>query len=124
MLYSTSTSTSSWGDSYSENSSFYENEEVLLDKEQGFFYKKISDRMINQRVLEDLVVPSTGEVILKAGGKFNRLALRKLSESGVDILKINDDEVIDGILGGVQPSVFPNKLINCRITSSSQSGLN
>ena len=85
--------------------SFYENEEIFLDEGNGSFYKNLSDRLINQRVLEDIVVPSTGEVVLKAGRKFNRLSLRKLSESGVDILKMNDDQVVDGILG--KPIIDP-----------------
>ncbi len=85
--------------------SFYQSEDVIFDEKRGVFYKQISELMVNQRILEDMILPDSGEVILKAGRKFTRAALRKLQAAGIEHLDLKDEEVLGGIIA--QPVADP-----------------
>ncbi|MDA0999732.1 MAG: DNA-directed RNA polymerase subunit beta [bacterium] len=85
--------------------SFYQSEEIFYDEKRKSFYKKITELMVNQRILEDITLPKTGELVLKAGRKFTRAALRKLQSAGIEILDLKDEEVVGGIIA--QPIAAP-----------------
>jgi len=85
--------------------SFYQSEDVLYDPKRGVFYKKISELMVNQRIFEDILIPKTGELILKAGRKFTRAALRKMQAAGIETLDLKDEEVVGSIIA--QPIADP-----------------
>jgi DNA-directed RNA polymerase subunit beta len=85
--------------------SFYQSEDVFYDQTRKTFYKQISELMVNQRIFEDLVLPDSGELILKAGRKFTRAALRKLQAAGMETLDLKDEEVLGGIIA--QPIADP-----------------
>jgi len=78
--------------------SFYQSEDIFYDKKRKVFYKKITELMVNQRIFEDLVLPETGELVLKAGRKFTRPTLRKLQAAGIESLDLKDEEVVGGII--------------------------
>ena len=84
--------------------SFYQSEDIFYDEKKKGFYKNLSELMVNQRILDDLVL-SDGEVILKAGRKFTRAALRKLQAAGIERLDLKDEEVVGGIIA--QPLADP-----------------
>ena len=85
--------------------SFYQSEELFYDEKRDAYYKKLSELMVNQRIFEDIVLPDTGELVLRSGRKFTRAALRKLQGAGVETLEIKDEEVVGGILA--QPVADP-----------------
>ena len=85
--------------------SFYQSEDILYDVKRKVFRKTINELMVNQRIFEDLVLPKTGELILKAGRKFTRAALRKLQAAGIETLDLKDEEVVGGIIA--QPIADP-----------------
>ncbi len=85
--------------------SFYQSEELFYDEKRDTYYKKLSELMVNQRIFEDIVLPETGELVLRSGRKFTRAALRKLQSAGVEILELKDEEVVGGILA--QPVADP-----------------
>ena len=85
--------------------SFYQSEDILYDVKRKVFHKTINELMVNQRIFEDLVLPKTGELILKAGRKFTRAALRKLQAAGIETLDLKDEEVVGGIIA--QPIADP-----------------
>ncbi|MEE9274704.1 MAG: DNA-directed RNA polymerase subunit beta, partial [bacterium] len=85
--------------------SFYQSEDILFDEKRKTFFKNISELMVNQRILEDIVLPDTGELILKAGRKFTRAALRKMQAAGVETLDLKDEEVVGSIIA--QPIADP-----------------
>ena len=85
--------------------SFYQSEEIFYDEKRETYYKKLSELMVNQRMFEDILLPETGELVLRAGRKFNRAALRKLREANVETLDLRDEEVVGGILA--QPVADP-----------------
>jgi len=85
--------------------SFYQSEDILYDVKRKVFHKTINELMVNQRIFEDLVLPKTDELILKAGRKFTRAALRKLQAAGIETLDLKDEEVVGGIIA--QPIADP-----------------
>ena len=85
--------------------SFYQSEDIFYDSKRNIFYKNISELMVNQRIDEDIVLPKTGEVVLTAGRKFTRAALRKMQAAGVETLDLRDEEVVGGIIA--QPVADP-----------------
>ncbi len=85
--------------------SFYQSEDIFYDVKRKVFHKTINELMVNQRIFEDLVLPKTGELILKAGRKFTRVALRKLQAAGIETLDLKDEEVVGGIIA--QPIADP-----------------
>ena len=78
--------------------SFYQSEDILYDTKRGLFYKKLSELMVNQRIFDDIVIPKTGELVLKAGRKFTRAALRKIQAAGIENLDLKDEEVVGSII--------------------------
>ena len=100
--------------------SFYQSEELFYDEKRDAYYKKLSELMVNQRIFEDIVLPETGELVLRAGRKFTRAVLRKLQAAGVEILELKDEEVAGGILAQPVPDPETGEVLfdtNLEITS-------
>ncbi len=82
----------------------YSNEELLnyfynteiIHFEQGKKYSRQVDYelLLNQRATRDIKHPKTKEVLVKKNRKFTKGAIRKLQESGVDLLPIEIDELV------------------------------
>jgi len=85
--------------------SFYQTEDIIYDEKREVFCKKVSELMVNQRIDEDIILPKTGEVVLTAGRKFTRSALRKLQAAGVETLDLREEEIVGGIVA--QPIADP-----------------
>ncbi|MFQ6110760.1 MAG: DNA-directed RNA polymerase subunit beta, partial [Nitrospinota bacterium] len=78
---------------------FYQREEVRLDRKRNVFFKEVSERLVGQRVSEDIVHPRSREVILRAGRKFSHNAVRHMLQVGMKTLELKDEELVGGILG-------------------------
>jgi DNA-directed RNA polymerase subunit beta len=73
---------------------FYNTE--IIHFEQGKKYSRQVDYelLLNQRATRDIKHPKTKEVVVKKNRKFTKIAIRKLQESGVDLLPIEIDELV------------------------------
>jgi DNA-directed RNA polymerase subunit beta len=73
---------------------FYNTE--VIHFEQGKKYSRQVDYelLLNQRATRDIKHPKTKEVVVKKNRKFTKIAIRKLQESGVDLLPIEIDELV------------------------------
>lgn len=89
---------------------FYKNEAIRYDPESGSFSKKVSELLIQQQSREDVIDPESGDVIVRAGRKISRSALRRLLSSAVDEItcseesltgQIVSDDIIDPTTGEV-----------------------
>jgi DNA-directed RNA polymerase subunit beta len=89
---------------------FYAVEEVFVNHERRSFEKRVAELLIGQRPLEDVVDPNSNEIVVRAGRKINKSALRKMVTQGIDRIaimsedlvgKIAADDVIDTHTGAV-----------------------
>ena len=74
------------------------------------FYKKVSELLMQQQSRDDVIDPESGEVIVRAGRKISRSALRRLLTSTVDEIpcaeetlpgQVVADDIIDPTTGEV-----------------------
>ncbi|MFQ5894423.1 MAG: DNA-directed RNA polymerase subunit beta [Nitrospinota bacterium] len=84
---------------------FYLSEEVRYDPKRDAFFKEVSDLLVGQRVLEDVVHAKTGEVIVRAGRKYSRNAVRKMQQLGMKTIDLKEEELLGGIIA--QPVADP-----------------
>src|SRR3989442_9104819 len=89
---------------------FYKSEAIRYDPGSDTFYKKVSELLIQQQSRDDVIDPESGEVIVRAGRKISRSALRRLLTSTVDEIacaeeslhgQVVADDIIDPTTGGV-----------------------
>ncbi|MDX9785354.1 MAG: DNA-directed RNA polymerase subunit beta [Desulfobacterales bacterium] len=72
---------------------FYQKEKiVIIGKEIFKAYNE--DFLKGQRASMDIVLPETGEVLVKKGRHFTRRAIRQLKTSGVELLPIDVEELM------------------------------
>ena len=72
---------------------FYKNESIRYDVENGTFYKKVSDLLIQQQSRDDVIAPESGEVIIRAVAKF-LVALCAAQASSIDEIACAEDTII------------------------------
>src|SRR3989442_1366333 len=89
---------------------FYKSEVIRYDPGSDTFYKKVSDLLLQQQSRDDVIDPDSGEVIVRAGRKISRSALRRLISSAIDEIpcaeeslhgQVVADDVIDPTTGEV-----------------------
>lgn len=89
---------------------FYKSEVIRYDADKSTFYKKVSDLLLQQQSRDDVIDPDSGEIIIRAGRKISRSALRRLLSSAVEEVpfveenlpgQIVADDVIDPTTGEV-----------------------
>lgn len=89
---------------------FYQHESVRYDPERDTFYKEVSELSLQQQIREDVLDPQSGEVILRAGRRISRSALRRLQNSEVKEIPTAEewlvnravaDDIIDPATGEV-----------------------
>ncbi|MFH0726507.1 MAG: DNA-directed RNA polymerase subunit beta [Pseudomonadota bacterium] len=73
---------------------FYKKDKIVV--QDGQYFKVFSEKLLKgQRASQDVIIPETGEVIVKKGRHFTRRAIRQLKTSGVEKLPINVEELLD-----------------------------
>src|SRR5499426_1872360 len=70
---------------------FYKSETIRYDSQSDTFYKKVSELLMQQQSRDDVIDPESGEVIIRAGRKISRSALRRLLTSTVDEISCAED---------------------------------
>src|SRR5215470_10919763 len=72
---------------------FYKSETIRYDSQSNTFYKKVSELLMQQQSRDDVIDPESGEVIIRAGRKISRSALRRLLTSTVDEISCAEDSL-------------------------------
>ena len=72
---------------------FYKSEVIRYDAQSDTFYKKVSELLMQQQSRDDVIDPESGEVIIRAGRKISRSALRRLLTSTVDEISCAEDSL-------------------------------
>jgi DNA-directed RNA polymerase subunit beta len=75
---------------------FYDIETVVL--EEGNLYRMVGESFVGEKAPGDVIDPETGDTIIKKGRKINNILLKRLTESGIERLAVEDAEVIGKIL--------------------------
>jgi len=72
---------------------FYDKEKVVFENGE---WRKVLDPVVHvgERVSEDILDPATGQILLKEGNKINKTILKRLEDSGIDRLLINEEQII------------------------------
>lgn len=73
---------------------FYKKDKIVV--RDGRYFKLFNEKLLKgQRASQDVVIPETGEILVKKGRHFTRRAIRQLKASGVEMLPINVEELLD-----------------------------
>jgi DNA-directed RNA polymerase subunit beta len=75
---------------------FYSIETVFLDKDQ--FFMAVDGSLLGEKAPDDIKDPKSGEIIVKKGRKINKVLLKKMSDTGVSRIVVNETDVIGKIL--------------------------
>ena len=94
-----------FGYTYEDILTYFYNTEKIITIEKRFFKKiKNADHVINglkgQRSDFDITDPETEEVIVKKGLKFTNRAINKIKASGLEMIPIKAENIIDGVFAG------------------------
>ncbi len=73
---------------------FYDTEVIHFEPSKKYSRQVNYELLVGQRATRDIKHPKTKEVLVKKNRKFTKGAIRKLQESGVDVLPIDLDELI------------------------------
>ena len=73
---------------------FYDTEIIHFEASKKYSRQVNYDLLIGQRATRDIKHPKTKEVLVKKNRKFTKGAIRKLQESGVEMLPIELDELV------------------------------
>ncbi len=71
--------------------------EIIKIKGKKEFTRPVSPILAGSRSMVEVTDPSTGEQILKEGGKITKLALRKLNNAGIEEIPVTRDELVGRI---------------------------
>ena len=77
---------------------FYKSETIRYDSQSDIFYKKVSELLMQQQSRDDVIDPESGEVIIRAGRKISRSALRRLLASTVDEISCAEDGLVGQVV--------------------------
>jgi DNA-directed RNA polymerase subunit beta len=72
---------------------FYNTEIIHFEASKKYSRQVDYELLLNQRATRDIKHPKTKEILVKKNRKFTKGAIRKLQESGVDVLPIEIDEL-------------------------------
>jgi len=73
---------------------FYDTEIIHFEQGKKYSRQVNYELLVGQRATRDIKHPKTKEVLVKKNRKFTKGAIRKLQESGVDLLPIDMDELV------------------------------
>ncbi|HWO21941.1 MAG TPA: DNA-directed RNA polymerase subunit beta [Kofleriaceae bacterium] len=73
---------------------FYDTEIIHFEPQKKYSRQVNYELLVGQRATRDIKHPKTKEVLVKKNRKFTKGAIRKLQESGVDMLPIDLDELV------------------------------
>src|SRR6187399_2461762 len=73
---------------------FYDTEIIHFEQSKKYSRQVNYELLVGQRATRDIKHPKTKEVLVKKNRKFTKGAIRKLQESGVDMLPIDLDELV------------------------------
>ena len=73
---------------------FYDTEVIHFEPSKKYSRQVNYELLVGQRATRDIKHPKTKEVLVKKNRKFTKGAIRKLQESGVDLLPIDIDELV------------------------------
>ncbi|MCX5748469.1 MAG: DNA-directed RNA polymerase subunit beta [Proteobacteria bacterium] len=73
---------------------FYDTETIHFEAGKKYSRQVNYELLVGQRATRDIKHPKTKEVLVKKNRKFTKGAIRKLEESGVDMLPIDLDELV------------------------------
>jgi len=73
---------------------FYDTETIHFEQGKKYSRQVNYELLVGQRATRDIKHPKTKEVLVKKNRKFTKGAIRKLQESGVDLLPIDLDELV------------------------------
>src|SRR5881392_345933 len=73
---------------------FYDTETIHFEPSKKYSRQVNYELLVGQRATRDIKHPKTKEVLVKKNRKFTKGAIRKLQESGVDLLPIDLDELV------------------------------
>ena len=73
---------------------FYDTEIIHFEPSKKYSRQVNYELLVGQRATRDIKHPKTKEVLVKKNRKFTKGAIRKLQESGVDLLPIDIDELV------------------------------
>ena len=89
---------------------FYQHESVRYDPARDMFYKEVSALSLQQQSREDVLDPKSGEIIIRAGRRISRSALRRLQNSQVKEIPVAEEwltnrvvaeDIIDPVTGEI-----------------------
>ena len=72
---------------------FYDTEIIHFEPQKKYSRQVNYELLVGQRATRDIKHPKTKEVLVKKNRKFTKGAIRKLQESGIDLLPIDLDEL-------------------------------
>jgi DNA-directed RNA polymerase subunit beta len=75
---------------------FYGVERIFF--EEGRYFIAVDDSLVGRKVAEDITAMTTGEVLVRKGRKFTKPLLKKIDESGISRIQVNDTEIIGKVL--------------------------
>ena len=78
---------------------FYDTETIHFEPQKKYSRQVNYELLVGQRATRDIKHPKTKEVLVKKNRKFTKGAIRKLQESGVDLLPIDLDELVGKVVG-------------------------
>src|SRR3954465_13255652 len=73
---------------------FYDTETIHFEPQKKYSRQVNYELLVGQRATRDIKHPKTKEVLVKKNRKFTKGAIRKLQESGVEMLPIDMDELV------------------------------
>ena len=73
---------------------FYDTETIHFEAQKKYSRQVNYELLVGQRATRDIKHPKTKEVLVKKNRKFTKGAIRKLQESGIDLLPIDLDELV------------------------------
>src|SRR3972149_6146405 len=75
---------------------FYNIEHIYF--EDGRFYIAVDDSLVGMKVPKDIALKKTGEILARKGRKLTKPLIRKIVESGIKRIQVDDGEIADKIL--------------------------
>jgi DNA-directed RNA polymerase subunit beta len=77
---------------------FYQSETIRYVPERNTFNKKVSELLLQQHARDDVLDPASGEVIIRAGRRISRNALRRLLSSEVTEIPFAEEDLVRQVL--------------------------
>ncbi|MBU2590672.1 MAG: DNA-directed RNA polymerase subunit beta [Nitrospinae bacterium] len=77
---------------------FYPEIEITYDKKNNDFFIASSNIFADMKAKDDINDPASGEVIIKAGRKFNKRAIRKLENAKIKKIPVEVSDIVNRII--------------------------